>query len=237
MAIAIDASSPTVVIGSTTNIQTATFSPPAGVILVACLLGDGGRASWSVSNTVASLTWNTIFHVYPGSTGGSASAYYAYLPGGASNMAVSAAGANAGGDNTCAIKVYVVTGADTSTAVGATSTGGTTDTANVLSHTVVPQVANSLGIMVAEEFVNLGVSTSSNTTFEDASAGGSIGGGFGYRVMGAAGGTETFTFDAFGAAAAQWAWGILEIRSAPVVGGVTNSIRTHMTARPRASLW
>jgi hypothetical protein len=240
MAIAVDVSSPALVIGTATSLQTSTFSPPSGSILVTCVLGDSGRNSWTITTTVATgVTWTNIFHAYPAGIG-SADAYWGYLPSGATNMAVTAAGATPGGtDNTMGLKVYVVTGADIATPVGAVSTGGSTaDTANVLAHSIVPQVASSLGIMVAEEFENLGVSTSPDTTFTDSSAGGSsIGGGMGYRVMGAAGGTETFTFDAFGTAAANWAWGVFEIRAAPTGGAVTNKILTHMTARQRASLW
>jgi hypothetical protein len=235
MAIAVDASSPPTVGASATSLQTGTFSPPAGSVLVVCVNGDRGRASWTITNTVASLSWTQAVHAFPAG-GDSASAYYAVLPGGATNMSVSAAGSLA---NYMTVKVLVVTGADTASPIGAVASGGTTaDTSNVSAHSIVPQVSNSLGIITAADAADSGTTTSPNTTFEAFDVASGISSGVGYRVMGAAGGTETFTVDAAGSAAASWAWGVFEVRAASTpVSAAAPSVITHGVARMRAAQW
>jgi hypothetical protein len=236
VAIAVDGSSPAIVGGSATSLQTATFSPPAGSVLVACVHTDPSRTI-TISNTVASLTWNTIFTSTTTTPGNTATAFYATLNSGATNMSVTAAGSV---NNDFALKVYVITGADMSTPLGAVNSGGATpDAGKPLSKTLVPQVANSLGIICAEDFTlnDVGATSSSTTTWTGYDVFQNIAGGSGWRVMGAAGGTETFTVDVAGTQGAQWAWGVFEIRSAPVVGAVGNKILTHGTARPRAVIW
>lgn len=233
MAIAVDASSPALVGGSAASLQTAAFSPPAGSILVACMHADPGR-TFTVTNTVASVTWVSILQEFPSGVG-SVAARYAYLAAGATNMSVTAAGSI---NNDFGLKVYVVTGADTATPIGAVATGGgTADTANTLSKNLTPQVAASLGFVVAEDFTDQVGTTSSNTTFSAYDVFQNVAGGSGYRLMGAAGGVENFSVDAAGTAASTWAWGLFEVRAAPGGTTPTNTVSAHGTARQRASLW
>jgi hypothetical protein len=237
VAIAIDASSPPVVGGSTAALQTAAFSPPAGSVLVVCIHGYPKR-TWTITNTGPTLTWSTVFQNQSPSTPGPAvSAFQSVLTGGATNMAVTATGTLT---NDFAVKLYVVTGADTATPVGASNTGNG-DTTDTIAKSITPQVANSMGFVVAEVgfSVPAGATTSPDTTFDAYDVFQNVNGGSGYRLMGAAGSTQTFTVDAPGTGTTNnWGWGVFEIRSAPVVvTPAPASIDTHMTARPRASLW
>lgn len=230
MAIAVDSSTPALVGGSVTTLQTATFSPPAGSVLVACVHADPGRA-FTIANTVASLSWGTVLHTAPDN---SVTAFSAVLAGGATNMSVSVTGPL---NNAAGFKVWVVTGADTAAPIGAVAFGATLDAANILTKTLVPQVSNSLGFIVGEDGLASGTTTSPNTTAAFYDVAQSIAGGSGYRLTGAAGGTETFSFDAAGTAASAWAWGVFEVRAAPATAPNANALMTHGTARHRASTW
>lgn len=233
MAIAIDTSTPPIVGGSTTTLQTATFSPPAGSVLVVAIHAQPAR-TFTISNTVASLSWSQILHQT--STTGSVTAFRAVVPGGATDMSVSATGSL---NNDFGVKVYVVTGADTATPVGAVSTGSA-DTADTIAKSISPQVANSMGFLVADVgfSVPAGATTSPDTTFEPYDLFQNIAGGSGYRLMGAAGSTQTFTADASGSSTTNnWSWGVFEIRSAPVVSAPPGSVVTRNVARTRASQW
>lgn len=236
VAVAIDPSSPPLVGGSVVTLQTATFTPPAGSVLVAVIHANPKR-TFSISNTVTTLTWSTIFqNQNPGTGGPSVSAFYTVAAGGATGMSVSATGSL---NNDFGLKVYVVTGVDTATALGFTSTGNSEST-DAIAKTVTPQVTNSMGFLVASDGAPLtGTGTTSpDSTFTAYDVVSNINGGSGYRVMGAAAGTETFTADSPGSTGTghNWSWGVFEIRSAPVVASASSAV-IHGTARFRASLW
>lgn len=235
--LAVRALSPAIVGGSAASLQTATFSPPAGSVLLACVHADPGR-TFTLTTTVATgLPWTQVVNAFP--TGlSSVTAWWAPLASGAANMSVTATGSV---NNDFGLKVYVVTGADAANPIGAVSTGGATAvTGRPLTRTLVPQAAGSLGFLIADASAtgDIDVTSSSDTTWTGYSLLGNIAGGSGWRVMGAAGGTESFSATVGGTATAQWAWGVFEVRAEPTVASpVTNSIITHGSARSRAAQW
>lgn len=172
MAIAID-TSPALVSGATSTQTTATFSPGADRLLVACIafqntsssFGSGTPATITVSNTVSALTWtlrvrrdwqdssgeNGIVAVYTAATTGTGSI---------TNTTVSAVSGQA--SDRGALKVYVVSGANTSSPIGAVGEGSSTSK-NITPNAYVSTINNSRGFGIAEDWGADGAPTSSDT--------------------------------------------------------------------------
>lgn len=112
MAIAIDASTPAVVSSSATStLTTASFSPPAGALLVACaaaIYSSGSNATITVSDS-GSHSWSTGINVAGHGTVQITRCQLTTAPG---SITVSAAWANLTGDSY--LGVTVLTGAATS---------------------------------------------------------------------------------------------------------------------------
>ncbi|WP_086847063.1 hypothetical protein [Amycolatopsis kentuckyensis] len=111
MALALDASTPAMVKGTTTPATTASFSPPAGALLFALCEADELN-TFSISNTGTALTWTSVGVSINQSGQGSIQVYWAYNASAQSNITVSSA--RAGSFTANALKVLVFTGAETS---------------------------------------------------------------------------------------------------------------------------
>jgi hypothetical protein len=192
MAIAIHPSSPALVTGGFEP-TTASFSPPAGSLLVAC--SSSGPAH-TVSNSGTARTW-TQRVVRSGTK-----IFTAPNPTALTNTTVKIV--SAGGP----LKVFVLTGVHPTTFIGQTGNGAST-TNNVTVSGYSATAAGSMGVLLAPEFNNLGLPTS--TDDEIAYSDGSRCGLVITKTATTAGQSITFNLDAFGAAAADWTWVALEL--------------------------
>src|SRR5688572_32343873 len=128
MAIAIDASSPIRFTGTPANnvdITSASFTPPAGSVLVVCVSADtnGNTDNITISVSGGSLTWTNRVEHDPGDAGamgGHASIWTAVQASSVSMTVSVRRTAGNGSTGRISVKVYVVTGADTTTPTGAT---------------------------------------------------------------------------------------------------------------------
>jgi len=111
VALALDASTPSMVKGTTTPATTAAFSPPAGSLLFAICEADELN-TFSISNTGTALTWTSIGASTNQSGEGSIQIYWAYAAAAPGSITVSSA--RTGSFTANALKVLVFTGAETS---------------------------------------------------------------------------------------------------------------------------
>ena len=207
MALAIDSSTPAVVSGATETITTASFSPPAGSLLVAVLMGFDS-ADRAPTNTGTALTWTLrkddglTTRIY---TAANASAQTGITVTGRFDS------------DQGAVKVYVFTGAENASPVGATGSG-TTSTNNATVNAYTSTFAGSRLIAGVIEGNALG--SVSSTDDEDAW---SI--NLGLKGMAltksanttSAGTVVTINLDAAGTSAADWGWAAVEIKPLQVV--------------------
>ncbi|WP_125633483.1 phage tail family protein [Nonomuraea sp. WAC 01424] len=195
MPIAIDGTSPAGV-ASPSTLTTASFTPPAGSLLVALVMTTDG----TISNSGTARTWtNRKQH-------GTYTGLRIYT---APNPTASALTVSITGDG--ALKVFVVTGQNASPA-GANGAGATT-TNNATVNGYTSTGANSRGFVAAINWAAGGAPSSTDDEYA------AFYGDFGMGMLGAvkaansgaSGSTVQFNLDADGTGAADWAWIALEI--------------------------
>lgn len=213
MAIAIDASSPAIVLTTADPVTTASFSPPANTLLVACVFVENSTdPAISISNTGTSLTWTQRAlrtTAEAGSNAGEVAIYTA--PNTNSQSGITVTASITGVTSVAAIKVYVLTGADLSTPVGATGEG-TSTTNNVTVNAYTSTVNNSRGICAAHDWLALGAPSS--TDDEETFSNGALSG---MAITKSANTTPssssvTFNLDAAGTSTPRWQWVAVEIK-------------------------
>jgi hypothetical protein len=216
--VAIDSSSPTRALnpincsssGSNTA-TTASFTAPANSLVIAAVVSDAFAVAptISVGNSGTALTWTRIIKrdLSDGGMGGYAGAYYAKV-GNSQTMTV-----NATVNMTCtvSVKVYVVTGADMNTPIGATVSGNSTS--NNFSTTAYTSLTNTRGFVVASDYTPKGIPTSSDTVVDGFSSTGNVGGLSGYKSSNTSvSGNVSFNITA-PSTGHEWNWVAFEIRS------------------------
>lgn len=169
MPIAVDATTPALVSGTSSTQTTAAFSPPASTLLVACVAfeaaGNAG-ATITLSNTGTGLTWTQRARRDGNDSGGNtgiAAIYTAPNNGsqaGITVSAVSSVGSDAGG-----LKLFVVTGANLGSPVGASGEGSSTDS-DITPNVYVSTVANSRAFGMFSDDSAEGSNTSTDTGFD-----------------------------------------------------------------------
>ncbi len=213
MAIAIDASSPAIVTTTADPVTTASFSPPASTLLVACVFVENSTdQAITVSNTGSALTWTQRVirtTAEAGSNSGEVAIFTAPNTGAQAGITVTASVASV--SSYAALKVYVLTGASLTSPVGTTGEGNST-TNNVTVTAYTSTVNNSRGICAAQDWLASGApsSTDDEETFHTASqlSGMAISKS---AATTPAGTSVTFNLDAAGTAAARWLWAAIEI--------------------------
>ncbi|MGW6498541.1 phage distal tail protein [Nonomuraea angiospora] len=213
MAIDPHASSPAIVTGNP-SAQTAQFSPPANSVLVACVFANDGSSGTNitVSNNVSALTWTSRVRrdtVDSGGQNGLAAIFTAPCPAGITNTRVTAATNRTTG---IGVKVYVFTGVDLTTPVGATGEGSSPNNA-INPNAYTSTAAGSRGVACASERSDTGAPTST----DDAAA--TYNGTLGLAGMGvlkaantgSSGSTVQFNLDASGGLPAEWNWCAVEL--------------------------
>src|SRR6476661_1981425 len=141
MALALDASAPTTVQGTTQALTTASFTPPAGAVLVLLFGANDTTVDASLStvtNTGTAATWTRRVRKSKNAasdggagTDGAADIWTATAPGGAITVTATSASATTGSGHEKMMKLMVVTGADTSALTNVAAASSTTGLASV----------------------------------------------------------------------------------------------------------
>ncbi len=213
MAIAIDASSPAIVLTAADPVTTASFSPPANTLLVACVFVENTTdTAITLSNTGTALTWTERRRRTTAEAGVNAGQIAIYTaPNVSAQAGITVTASVASVTSNAAIKVYVLTGADLTTPVGDSGEGSsTTNNDTVAAYT--STVNNSRGICAAQDWLALG--TPSSTDDEETFSNGALSG---MAVTKSAnttpsGSSVTFNLDAAGTSTPRWLWVAVEIK-------------------------
>ena len=220
MAIAIDGSSPIRFTGTPANnvdITSASFTAPANSVIVACVSADTNGSSDNITISVSDsggLTWTNRVEMDPGDAGaeaGHASIFTAVQTTSASRTVSVRRTAGNGSSGRISCKVYVVTGADTTTPTGNTGENHST-TNSITPNAYTSSVNNSRGFGCGCCWNQLGTPTSTDTADgADYAAQISVVSLFKAADTTPNGSTVTMNFDAAGTGTAAWNWVALEI--------------------------
>src|SRR4051812_21284339 len=129
MAIAIDASSPALVHGVSVSstVTTASFTPPAGALLVACVAANSsaGLSTTAAMTDTAGLTWTqrSVANFASTARSGYAGIYTALVPTSAAMTVTVTTSGSSGTTRRPSLQVYVVTGADVTDPLISSGTG------------------------------------------------------------------------------------------------------------------
>lgn len=170
MAIAIDSSTPALVASAASTQTTAAFSPPGGSLLVACSGWEAlstNNATITMSNTGTGLTWTQRVRRdsrESGAVEGIATIYTAVCTAAQTGITVSAVSSKSG--DAGGLKVFVVTGADLLTPIGAVGEGSSELVSTSITPTVYTSTsAASRAIGCASDFNATGAGSSSDVGF------------------------------------------------------------------------
>ncbi|MEU4224270.1 hypothetical protein AB0F17_08255 [Nonomuraea sp. NPDC026600] len=208
MALAIDASTPALASGTSSS-TTASFTAPAGSLLVALCADEDGTVG-TMSNSSTALTWTARVSRTSAESGVFVS-LIVFTAVAATSVARTVTYTSAVGGSQTDLKVLVVTGADVvGTPAGAVGEGNST-TINLTVNAYTSTVANSRGVGIAADGNAAGNPTSSDTGFAFNHAGAYSGIAVHKAADTAVGGsTVTLNFNG-GASARDWAWVAVEI--------------------------
>lgn len=224
MTLAIDSSSPIRWTGTPANnvdITSASFTPPAGALLVVCASFNETSATpveGSVSDS-QSLTWTLQGRRNDGDAGGlnGGAEIWTAIVSTSTSMTVSVRrttdAGGTGGTRRVSAVCYVVTGQH-ATPVPTVGEGSST-TNNLTASIFTSAFADSLAIVAGTEW-NVptdGVPVSSDLTEDGANYAGNLSVLAGHKTLGAAG-AQTANLDAAGTGACEWNWVAIEVRDA-----------------------
>lgn len=171
MAITEDASTPASVQSVTTTAATATFSPPANTLLVACCaFGSSGSGTTTGAITDTSLNAWTLGIRTNVSGDGSAEIWYFYLNSAPATLVVTATGTSSTAPTL--LSVRVLNGAKSSQAGAATSTSSTTTPSSSITTTTTGSwVYGALMDNASNATLTVAAGTTTISLFQDASDG------------------------------------------------------------------
>lgn len=231
MPIAIDATSPARATANATAVTSASFTPPAGSILVATVQGSGSAAAnptVAITNTGTVGAWTLVGRATDTTTGsgvmgGVATIHWALIT---TSAAVTVTATQTSGTADTSLRIYVVTGAVASAPFAASPIVGfsSVDPANP---TIATTVSGSRIAVSASEWVNAGAPTSSTFTDEDAFSAVNIAGFSATLAMPTSGTVQPVNMDASGASG-KWHYVLAEIlpSDAPIPVGTPTSAST-----------
>jgi hypothetical protein len=207
--------------GNASCATTPSFTPPNTSLLLAMLSSDTSPGENMASRIYDSQgqIWTLIREreFSDGSFDGYAAAYYRLIDTGAS-MNVTAA--TDFPDKSLSLKVYVITGHNHASPIGA-STEGSSNTNNLTTTAYTSTVANSRGFGVANDFNALcggGANCPTSTDVEDVYALNNIHDSISAYVAAdtaTPGSSVTMNFNAGGTGGAEWSWVVFEVKPAP----------------------
>ena len=220
MAIAVDGSTPARFTGTpadNVDITSASFTPPAGALLVCCVSmnSNGVGTLASVSDSQGGTWVEDVRRNFTDGLEGHASVWHR-LNAPNTSMTVSVRRTNSsggGGDpdfNRISAKCYVVTGAHASSPVPTVGEGSSA-TNNLTASIFTSAFANSFAFVAATDWNANGTPTSSDLTVDAFHHAGVLSGMSGFKSLGATG-AKTANLDAAGTAAAEWNWAAVEVR-------------------------
>lgn len=164
MAIAIDASTPALV-DDVDAATTASFTAPADSLLVALCAFGGGTGTNTVTNSGTALTWTMrVNHQIGEDTGAYAATAAIFTAVAPTAVARTVTATPSTGFTQVSLKLLVVTGADTTTPVGAVGENHST-TANLTASAYTSTVANSRAVGIAADALDGATPTSSDVGF------------------------------------------------------------------------
>ncbi|MBW0095003.1 hypothetical protein I4I73_03200, partial [Pseudonocardia sp. KRD-184] len=191
------------------SVTTASFTAPAGSVLVAAVVIDAGPApapTLTVSNSGTALTWTKVAERVTGGAVGSA-LFVAAAP---TSAARTVTFTTSNSDNK-SLKVYVVQGADPAGPVGDV-TSGNVSTNTVAVPGLVATRAASLGFYAAaQDESSSATPTSGESAFDPVFISAQVAGGSGHKPMGAVAAETTYTIDAAGTTVCDWHYVGVEI--------------------------
>lgn len=218
MAVSVSSASPPRVSNNAGNTATsAGFDAPADSLVVLIVWRDGPTTELPVySNNGAALTWEVVdllnnsdgtFNDDIGWENGSLGMAFAKVGAARTGLTV---GATLSTTNQFSIKPYLLLGADTDDPLGAHIAGADPNTPTVTPG-FTTQAASSILIGAAGGAritapLNTGLPTSSDLTFDPFNLNGELGGGSGYKTLGAAGQAVTFSVTCPASATESWQW-------------------------------
>jgi hypothetical protein len=213
VAIDIDGPNSPATVSGNEPLTTASFSPPAGTLLMACVFVENSTdQAISISNSGTALTWTQRVirtTAEAGSSSGQIAIYTAPNATAQSGITVTMSVDNV--TSFAALKVLTITGAELSNPVGATGEGSST-TNNVTVNAYTSTVQYSRGFGAAHDWQGLGTPTSSDDeeTFNSANvlSGMTIWKG---AKTDTSGSTVTLNLDAAGTGTPKWLWVAVEI--------------------------
>lgn len=186
MAIAIDGTSPAGVSqtnGNTSNLATASYTPPSGSLVLACWAGNSQLAAPTdpsiTSSAGASLSWNVVaIRTSADSGGASGQAAMWWAVGGGAATTTQVANNATNGNRHARLKVVVLTGVDTGDPI-VSSAQGTDGTGGLDNCTYTSAADNSMGFASVSDWdVSSTTFTagSGTTVVDSASPGNSVNG-------------------------------------------------------------
>lgn len=209
--------------GNAITAVTASFTPPAGSVLVCISHANSnttGTVTCAITNSGTGLTWQrAAFANFSSGQPGGVFIDVAVVAVSAA-MTVTATTTNnnsVAGDRYTSIRVWVVTGADTTDPIGASNKNSST-TNNLTTTAFTTEQANSLGFCGGSDWAapSGSIVSSDMGSNGDAFASLAVLNGFGgWKNLSTAGSSATFNLDSPGTAAAQWTWASAEIKAAP----------------------
>ncbi|MER6575837.1 hypothetical protein [Nonomuraea sp. NPDC001023] len=213
MALAVDASSPAIVTGTTPR-ATGSFLAPADSLLVALCASNSGNVTHTVTNSGTALTWTSRVKRDINDSGGNPAAVEIFTAPAVPSVARTVTLTSSNGGDTVELKVLVITGADLAAPVGATGEGSSS-TSNITPTVYTSTVATSRAVGIASDSEQSGTPTTSDV-------------GFAWNVLGqtsgiavhkaadtpTAGTSVTLNFNGSGTRA--WNWAAIEILPALV---------------------
>jgi hypothetical protein len=207
MAIAVDASSPALVTNLFFTATTASFTPPDDVVLVACAFSSTAQSgtTLSISNNGTALIWTQLEFINSvAGKKGACAIWVAKLPGahGRTGLTVSTTvgGASSSG---VGLKLLVLTGADTATQTGGHTDGSNNSTSFTTTGFTIGRTG-SLGVVVAEDNNGGTLGATGTTNFSNHDTSNGTNGIVGYKTLGSAGGSATFSVSSTGTPANNW---------------------------------
>lgn len=243
MALAVDAASPARATATTGAATTAAFNPPVGVLIACAGLDNTGadtvtRPTLSMSNNGAALTWTHFILRNKDDVGGidgGVAAAWTYLSGARTGMTVTFT--NTLGSRNISGKLYVVTGADTSSPIGG-SAEGSQSASNVITTTAYTTAGDSsLGFVVSNDWNALGAPASTGATVDTYHVAGAISGMAGYKVTGTAGSSATFEIDSGGSGGPALNWVTFEVEAPGAATAAPRPFIVNQAALVRAHNW
>lgn len=205
----------------TSAVTSAAFSPAAASLIVVDAIADSAATGIgaSITDSTGALTWTAIGTVQSGGSGGSVMSWWAYDSAGHAGMTVTTTWSGTGITQTKAVKPTTYTSTVTSSSVLSKAQASSATNNLTVNVTTTNDLCRIAGAAIDWNALGAPTSTDTATAFH---SGGAISGAAVVKAADStpAGGTVGLNFDAFGAAAPDWAYKVYEIvpaAGAPVV--------------------